>query len=54
VNTNKKLTIEEIRKLANSKQLPLKPKPVKIPENIKKYDKIYMLQERTKRILNMK
>jgi len=40
---NKKLTIEEIRKLADSKQLPLKPKPVKIPENIKKYDKIYML-----------
>lgn len=40
---NKKLTIEEIRKLANSKQLPLKPKPVKIPENIKKHDKIYML-----------
>ncbi len=40
---NKKLTLEEIRKLANSKQLLLKPKPVKIPENIKKYDKIYML-----------
>jgi len=49
----KKLTLEEIKKIANSKTLPIKPMPVIIPKNIKKYDRIYLSQERIKRILQI-
>jgi hypothetical protein len=50
----RKLTLEDIRKIANSETRPIKPMPVKIPESIiKKYDGIYLSQERTKKILQM-
>lgn len=47
----RKLTLDEIRKIANSPDRPIKPKPIKIPEHVKKYDKIHLSQERTKRIM---
>ena len=49
----KKLTLEELRKIANSKTIPIKPMPVKIPEDIKKYDKIHLSQEHTRKVLGM-
>lgn len=48
-----RLTIQEIKEISNNME-PIKPKPVKIPESAKKYDKIYLLQESAKRVLGMK
>lgn len=49
----RKLTLEEIMKVANSSTSHIKPRSVKIPSNIKKYDRIYVSQERTKKLLKM-
>ena len=49
----KKLTLKEIRRIANNKTRPIKPMSVKIPENVKKYDRIHLSQERTKKVLQM-
>jgi|GEM_PF-6966009 len=49
----KKLTLEDMMKIAKSKTKPIKPMDVKIPESIKKYDRIYLSQERTKSVLQM-
>lgn len=50
----RKLTLEELKKITSSKTLPLKPKPVKFPKSIKQYDRIYLSQEHTKKVLRMK
>ncbi|NLK76058.1 MAG: hypothetical protein GX288_12355 [Clostridiales bacterium] len=49
----KKLTLEDIRRIAEDKTKPIKPMAVKIPESVKKYDRIHLSQENTKRALQM-
>jgi len=50
----KKLNIKDIIDLAKEKELPIKPKPVTIPESVKKFDRVYLSQEHTKKILHMR
>lgn len=51
-----KVTMEELRRRCKEKKLPLKAKPERIefpPEVLREHDKITILQERTKKILDM-
>lgn len=52
--SNRKTLVEIIREAKERGNLPKKPQPIKIPESIKKYDRIYLSQERTREILNMR
>jgi len=47
----KKLTLQELKELTARGDLPTKPASVKIPESVKKYDRIYQTQERTRKLL---
>ncbi|WP_160323627.1 hypothetical protein [Defluviitalea phaphyphila] len=49
----KKLTMKEIKRIASSNKKPLKPEYVKVSESAKKYDRIHLSQERTKKVLQM-
>jgi len=50
---NKNMTLAEIKEIVNKASLPLRPRPVIIPESVKKQDRIYMSIENTKRDLNI-
>jgi len=50
---NKNMTLAEIKEIVNKASLPLRPRPVIIPESVKKQDRIYMSIENTKRVLNI-
>jgi hypothetical protein len=50
----KKLTTEDFKKIAEeAKHLNIRPLEVKIPESIKKFDKIEIAKERSRKILGM-
>ena len=48
----KKLTADDLKRIAEeTKHLNIKPLEVKIPESIKKYDRIEIAKERGRKIL---
>ncbi|AGI39306.1 hypothetical protein CSTERTH_06110 [Thermoclostridium stercorarium subsp. thermolacticum DSM 2910] len=48
-----KLTLEDLKKIASRKDLPLRPVEVHVPESVKKYDRIHISIERAKKLLNL-
>lgn len=49
----KKITLADLEKIANNNRKTLKPMEIKISECAKKYDRIRLSQEHTKKVLQM-
>lgn len=47
------MKIEDFVKIIKGDTEPVKHDPVKIPKNLKKYDKLYILKQEAKRVLEI-
>lgn len=48
-----KMSLEEVKEKMKGKRMPSRPKPVEMSEEAKKSDRIYISQQKSKRVLGI-